>query len=47
MGWTKGQKKKTHTSNIERDWVFLIFGTTKPEGVAMAIPILWEPVQQS
>ena len=31
------------TSKIERDWTFFMFGTTKPYGVAMAIPMLWEP----
>lgn len=32
------------TSKIESDWTFFMFGTTRPYGVAMAIPILWEPM---
>jgi hypothetical protein len=29
---------------MERDWTFFILGTTRPDGVAMAIPILLEPM---
>lgn len=32
------------TSKIESDWTFFMFGTTRPDGVAMAIPILCEPI---
>lgn len=31
------------TSAMERDCTFFMFGTTRPFGVAMATPILWEP----
>lgn len=29
---------------MERDWTFFMLGTTKPYGVAIAIPILWGPL---
>lgn len=38
-------KQLKFTSKIERDWTFFMLGTTRPCGVAIAIPMLWDPFQ--
>lgn len=43
----KKKRKSELTSEMERHWTFFMLGTTKPCGVAIATPMLWDPSSQN